>query len=204
MQNINLSQNISELIDLCRGIDTEIKSISQWSSAVNFLFVQDNLFLIKRSEHMSSHKGQLAFVGGHRHETETDPIVTAQREFQEETGIDSNLLQTYGLSYAVRTTSHKVIIPVVSYLEMDPKSFLNTISSNGEWTNGILVNHKDITRWDYWVRANATYENFCSGSVLFFPISSVTYLSKIKNSSDQLLLWGATAKMIWKFFKNYS
>ena len=33
---------------------------------------------------MPSHKGQVGFMGGHKHEREDDPIQTALRELEEE------------------------------------------------------------------------------------------------------------------------
>lgn len=199
LKKLNLPQNLSDLT----SIDTENISISQWSGAVIFLFVQDHLFLIKRSETMASHKGQLAFIGGHKKKDEEDPIVTAKREFEEETGFNSDLLDILGLSLPVRTTSQSIIVPVVSYVDMELDAFLKNVESNGEWTDGILASVDDLTNWDHWVKGQAFSDNFKTHNVLFFPIASMTHMTKNVDSDVNHLLWGATARMIWKFFKNY-
>jgi 8-oxo-dGTP pyrophosphatase MutT (NUDIX family) len=186
LKKLNLSQNLEE----CK-----------WSGAVNFLFVRDHILLIKRSEQMPTHAGQLAFAGGHRNKSEVNPIDTALRELNEETAIDLSKVNTIGILGSVNSSSISKIIPVISYIDADPKILVNELKSNGEWDEAILVPieyFRDMNRWSYGIstRENKEYRiNFCS-------ISSDAFISTNNDSEFKShLLWGATAQMMWNFFK---
>lgn len=195
LKNLNLPKSLNDF----SNIDTGNITISQWAGAVNFLFVRDHLLIIKRSETMASHKGQLAFVGGHKKESEIEPLDTAIREFTEETGLDGGLLEIIGLSAPVYTQNKNIIFPVVTYIDMNHSEFLNRIESNGEWVEAFLYPVKDLGEVDKWVRGSASQY-----SIFFHPLIKGNYYAKSGNTSESHLLWGATAQMIWKFFKNYS
>lgn len=195
LKKLKLPQSIKDFT----SIDTGNITVSQWAGAVNFLFIRDRLLFIKRSETMASHKGQLAFLGGHRKESEIEPLETALREFSEETGLDSDLLDVIGLSYPVYTSNYNIIFPVISYIDMGLQEFLDSIESNGEWVEALLYPVSSLAEIDKWVRGDAS--NY---SIFFHPIIKNMYISKSGNTSESHLLWGATAQMIWKFFKNYS
>jgi 8-oxo-dGTP pyrophosphatase MutT (NUDIX family) len=199
LDKIKLPQNLTELM----AIDTENIDISKWSGAVNFLFAQDHLFLIKRSETMLSHKGQIAFLGGHKKDNEVDPIKTAKREFEEETGLSSEILNIIGLSHPTRTSGRSIIIPVVSFIDTAPEVFLNQVTSNGEWTDAMVVPVSYLKNKEYWVSGNAYYDNKALSKVLFFALEATDLVTKRPRDNRDYILWGATAKMIWKFFKNY-
>jgi 8-oxo-dGTP pyrophosphatase MutT (NUDIX family) len=194
LKKLSLPQSLEEF----STIDTGNITLSQWSGAVNFVFVDDSLLLIKRSETMQSHKGQVAFLGGHKLINETCPITTAKREFEEETGLSSELLSTYGISHPVVTLRSKFIFPVVSYLDMDKRVLLDQIVSNGEWVEAILYPVNELLRPQNWVRGESS-----AYSIYFHPILHNRYLSKSQDVDKPYMLWGATARMIWKFFKNY-
>jgi 8-oxo-dGTP pyrophosphatase MutT (NUDIX family) len=186
LKKLNLSQNLEE----CK-----------WSGAVNFLFVRDHILLIKRSEQMPTHAGQLAFAGGHRNKSEVNPIDTALRELNEETAIDLSKVNTIGILGSVNSSSISKIIPVISYIDADPKILVNELKSNGEWDEAILVPieyFRDMSRWSYGIstRENKEYKiNFCS-------ISNDAFISTNNDSEFKShLLWGATAQMMWNFFK---
>lgn len=194
LSELYLPQTLDELSALDAGNQT----ISHWSGAVNFIFVEDSVLLIKRSETMQSHKGQIAFVGGHKLKTEINPVDTALREFEEETGIKSDMLTTYGLSHPVKTLRSRFIIPVVSHIDMNKDELLKKIVSNGEWVEALTYPVCEILDENKWVRGKSS-----SYSIYFHPILQNTYLSKSEEVDTTYLLWGATARMIWKFFKNY-
>ena len=50
-----------------------------WQGVVLLILFQHRILLIKRSEEVPSHKGQLAFMGGHKIESETDPAFGASK-----------------------------------------------------------------------------------------------------------------------------
>ena len=173
----------------------------KWSGAVNFLFVRDHILLIKRSEQMPTHAGQIAFAGGHKNDSEMDPIETALRELTEETAIDSSTVNTIGILDPVKTSTQSVIIPVVSHIDVDPCELITKLVSNGEWDEALLVPieyFEDEARWSYALSVNATGEykiNFCA-------IQKGYFLSTSSDPDTEMhLLWGATAQMMWNFFK---
>jgi 8-oxo-dGTP pyrophosphatase MutT (NUDIX family) len=186
LKNLNLSQKPEE----CK-----------WSGAVNFLFVRDHVLLIKRSDQMPTHAGQIAFAGGHKTVSEMNPVDTAIRELAEETAIDSSQVEVIGLLEPVKTSTQSVIIPVVSYIDVEPKGLISKLVSNGEWDEALLVPieyFRDETRWSFAlsVRKSSEYRiKFCS-------IQEGSFLStNIESNNQSHMLWGATAQMMWNFFK---
>lgn len=173
----------------------------QWTGAVVFLFVRDHVLLIKRSETMPSHRGQIAFVGGHKIEGET-PWETAKREFWEETSMDPELLSFAGFLDVVRTSSMSKICPVVCSLDAEPASFIKAIKSNGEWSEALLVPFECLLQKEHWTVARSVLSD-SEYLIKFYPIMRNTYLAHSGSSNKDHLLWGATAKMIWNFFKFY-
>lgn len=194
LSELYLPQTLKEL----SALETGNQTISQWSGAVNFIFVEDSVLLIKRSETMKSHKGQIAFLGGHRLKVESNPIDTALREFEEETGLSASKLTTFGLSHPVKTLRSRYIIPVVSHIDMNKNELLKNVVSNGEWVEALTYPISEILDESKWVRGKSS-----SYSIYFHPILQKTYQSKSQDVDVSHLLWGATARMIWKFFKNY-
>jgi len=186
LKKLNLSQKLEE----CK-----------WSGAVNFLFIRDHVLLIKRSEQMPTHPGQLAFAGGHRNKSEVNPVDTALRELSEETAIDISKVDTIGILASVSSSSLSKIIPVISYIDADPKLLVRELKSNGEWDEAILVPIKyfrDMERWSYGLSTKENNEY----KIYFCSINSDAFISTKSDSEFKShLLWGATAQMMWNFFK---
>lgn len=176
-----------------------IASIS-WSGAVCFLFVENFVFLIQRSATMPTHAGQVGFVGGHKLDSEESPLETIKREFQEETGILANRLTDLNILEPVKTTMQKVIVPVIAKLNMNKEDFIRNIISNGEWDNAYLVPKSYLFERSNWSRGV-----MCKGDkdfdIYFCPVPKTISLSKTPVLDDKIILWGATAKIIWNFFK---
>ena len=80
--------------------------------------VSTDLLLIKRTDVVDTHKGQIAFPGGGVEEGDTDRAHTALRETQEELGIDPSEVAVVGML-------DDVIIPVVGLLSTLPHLTLN-------------------------------------------------------------------------------
>ena len=172
----------------------------EWKGAVLFLCNDQHVFLIKRSEQMPTHGGQIAFVGGHRTAAETDPWEVAQREFEEETHHHRSCLEYLGCLPLVLTARLQPIVPVMAKLTMPTEQFLKDVKSNGEWDD-ILAYPWDAlikeANWEY-----AWRHGHVSSAVMFHPIKTGTYLPLEQNSKAHLL-WGATAHMIWNFLRLY-
>lgn len=173
---------------------------SEWKGAVLFLCNEEHVFLIKRSENMPTHGGQIAFVGGHKKESEIDPWIVAQREFEEETGHERNCIEYLGCLPVVMTARMQPIIPVLAKLTMPTAKFLEEVKSNGEWDDILAYPWTELIQeqnWEYaWRHGNS------SSAVMFHPIKSGSYLPLEFNHKPHLL-WGATAGMIWSFLRLY-
>ncbi len=172
---------------------------SEWVGAVNFIFIEDYIFLILRSDTMPSHASQVAFVGGHKLASEIHPIVTAKREFEEETGLSPELLLDPIVLEPVVTSKLKMIYPVVSWIDMSRKDFIQKIVSNGEWNNAYLARADYIFNDSHWSRGSMFKERVYD--VFFCPIPKSEVLEKSPDEQNKVILWGATAKIIWNFFK---
>lgn len=77
------------------------------------------VWLIRRTETMTNHRGQVAFPGGKRDPEDRDARATALREVHEELGFPPDSIDVLGRLDDVPTTSGFVISPWVGWLEDD-------------------------------------------------------------------------------------
>jgi 8-oxo-dGTP pyrophosphatase MutT (NUDIX family) len=173
---------------------------SEWKGAVLFLINEDHVFLIKRSESMPTHGGQIAFVGGHKKFSEINPWEVAMREFEEETHLSRQHLELLGYLPAVMTARLQPIVPVVARLKIPTAQFLQDIKSNGEWEDILAYPWSELMMEENW--NFAWRQGYSRSAVLFHPIKAGSYLP-LENNGKAHLLWGATAQMIWHFLKIY-
>lgn len=176
-----LSQNIEDL-KLAPG--------EEWSGAVCFLLLGEKVVFIRRSEQMPTHKGQIAFFGGHRHKEDKTPESTALREFEEECGIESFHLEFLGFSKPTKTSRKHLIVPVVCRLNMNEEEFRRNAYSNGEWTKLLLVNISDLVDPTKWSLGSYHGAKGFINSIVFLPICD-------RVTGEQELLWGATGKIVF-------
>ena len=86
----------------------------------------DYLVLTKRADHLSTHKGQIAFPGGRVDAGDADVIETALRESQEEIGIDPECVKILGrldeftAGYGLVVTPVVAVIPPHCKFRIDP------------------------------------------------------------------------------------
>lgn len=173
---------------------------SEWKGAVLFLCNEDHVFLIKRSEDMPTHGGQIAFVGGHRKPDEADAWVVAQREFEEETHLSRDHIEYMGCLPVAMTARMQPIVPVLARLKIPTSQFFAEVKSNGEWDDILAYPWNELLKEENWEFAWRI--GYGKSAVMFHPIKSETYLP-IDNNIKPHLLWGATAGMIWSFLKFY-
>ena len=75
------------------------------------------ILLIKRTDHVKTHQGQIAFPGGTWQPEDRDPIATALRETHEEIGIHPKDVEVFGeLDDTSTATSNFLITPVVGVI----------------------------------------------------------------------------------------
>src|SRR5690349_15784461 len=78
------------------------------------------LLFTRRTEHLSSHAGQICFPGGRVHPDDRTLIQTALREMQEEIGLSPSSVKIGGFLDSHETAnSGYVILPVVGFLRGD-------------------------------------------------------------------------------------
>lgn len=149
---------------------------------------------------MPTHAGQMAFFGGLRKPSEIDPWEVAQREFEEETSLKRENIKLVGYLPVVMTAHLQSIVPILGKLLLTTSDFFKYANSNGEWDEVIAYPWTRLLEEDNWEYA---WRNSDSRSpVLFHPICKGTYIP-LKNDKDSYVLWGATASIIWSFFRLY-
>lgn len=161
------------------------------------LIVEDALFLVKRSQTMPTHPGQIALLGGHKKIDETDPSETAKREFSEETGIHSERLELICPLPVVFTARAVGILPLLGSYKGTKAEFSKDLVSNGEWDLGFLVKFSALFSREHWSSANRIGVSE-RGDLLFRPL----FLPEIEmlkgETQSPLLLWGATARVVYQ------
>ena len=72
------------------------------------------LILTRRTEELPTHRGQVAFPGGHAHADDRDVVGTALREAEEEIGLSSDRVEVFGLLDDLLTRDGAVAVtPIV-------------------------------------------------------------------------------------------
>lgn len=169
--------------------------ISTSKGVMVFCVIEDSLLLVKRSESMPSHKGQVALVGGHRKVDEDFPFATAQREFLEETNLDESRFEIVCPLPKVFTAREVSIIPVLSIYRATIAEVKAQIKSNGEWDFAFLVKIADLMKDEYWMEAlrinNSHTQNF-----LFRPLFEREIKQLSGTPTFPLMLWGASARVV--------
>lgn len=192
-------KNLPQTLEDLSSIVPDNISIKNWSGAVNMVFVGEELVLIRRSDEMPSHKGQMGFLGGHRSEDDKSPIDNAFRELEEESGISRSNFTFKGVVTPVFTGKNKVIIPVVSKFNGSREKFISSMHSNGEWSSFVLAKFGDLKRVEKWQCAQVVSEK--NYNIYFYSLLERDVSIFPKGQDDQkLILWGASAKMVWNFF----
>ncbi len=104
---------------LSRSFSFPEDSSLQLSSVMIMLFERDGRWkfpLILRPEYDGVHSGQMALPGVRSEKDDKDRIITALRETQEETGVDSARIKVIGTLTGLEViASRNLVLPVVGY-----------------------------------------------------------------------------------------
>ncbi len=151
-------------------------SISSNYAAVSILIFKENEILyIKRTEEMSTHKGQIAFPGGKKENEDKNVVETAVREATEEILLSPSFIVPIGLLEPIDTIEYKFnVYPVICNLLQKPQRF-----NKEEVQDIFFVDIKELSNsanWNY--RGNYTDD----------------WIFMIRDE----ILWGATAKVTRK------
>lgn len=109
-------ERAGEMFDLIEGEQLQARK----AAVLLPLFDLDGeaaIVLIKRSQMLRSHSGEIAFPGGRAEPGDSSPVMTALREAREEIGLDPAQVEVMGVLEPVFTVvSNYLIVPVVAYL----------------------------------------------------------------------------------------
>lgn len=78
-----------------------------------------NVLLTRRTAHLKSHAGQIAFPGGKIDEMDAGPVEAALREAEEETGLPRAHVSLLGFLDGYLTGTHYRVTPVVGLVKPD-------------------------------------------------------------------------------------
>jgi 8-oxo-dGTP pyrophosphatase MutT (NUDIX family) len=102
----------------------ELKKPHLKKAAVLMLFFSKNgelyVLLTKRTEDVEHHKGQISFPGGSHDDVDSDLVVTALRESEEEIGLPREAVRVLGMYDEYETPSGFSITPIVASAEALP------------------------------------------------------------------------------------
>lgn len=190
-----LPQNLEQLSSTTQ----KNRPIENWSGAVVVTIIEEMFVLIRRSDTMPTHKGQIGFMGGHKSLTEIDPIDTAMREFEEESGIDRSQLDIQGLLKPVVTSRQRLIIPVVAKSALSKEIFFSKVQSNGEWDNIVMAPIKYLAQSHLWSYGHYCLDQIDKSYPVYFASLSQDECFYMNPYRAPCQLWGASAKMILNF-----
>ncbi len=150
------------------------------------LFEKDGLVrfpLIQRPVYNGVHSGQVALPGGKKEETDTDLIITAKRESEEEIGVDMGSIHVVGsLSRFFVAASNYDVLPVVGYVK-EPPVF---IPDEREVSEIITPQVIDLIANEKRQRKNMEVRRGVTLDTPYFDL-------------QQKVVWGATAMMLSEF-----
>jgi 8-oxo-dGTP pyrophosphatase MutT (NUDIX family) len=158
---------------------------------------EPHLLLTQRTQHLSSHAGQIAFPGGKVDPDDQSEEHAALREAEEEVGLTSEHVEVLGQlpSYITGTSFH--ITPVVALVSPD-----HTLQPNADEVEfafevplSFLMdpsNHR-LHQWEN----NGVQRQWYS--MPYRP--ATTKLPNASNSETEYFIWGATAGMIRNFYR---
>jgi nudix motif 8 len=75
-----------------------------------------SVLFTKRTETVSTHKGQVSFPGGRRDPEDQDDIDTALRELEEEIGVHRDAVDVLGTFHEVMSITQVCVTPVVGFI----------------------------------------------------------------------------------------
>lgn len=142
------------------------------------------VLLTRRTDHLSSHAGQISFPGGRAEEFDSSPIETALRETEEEIGLHRRHIEIIGVLPDHSTISAYRVTPVVALVqppfELVPDP--NEVAEAFEVPLGFLMDGLNHQRREIELPQNA-------GTRAFYSMPYESYF-----------IWGATAAMLRNLF----
>ena len=148
---------------------------------------QPMVLLTERTQHLSTHSGQIAFPGGKADEEDANAVDTALREAQEEVGLDPGFVDVLGVMPHYITGSAFIITPVVALVQPGFTLIPNAVEVADvfEVPLSFLMNpahhHRHLVEWQ--------------------GIQREWFSMPYQDGSTQRFIWGATAGMLRNFYR---
>jgi len=148
---------------------------------------QPSLLLTQRTQHLSTHSGQIAFPGGKQDAADVDAVATALREAQEEVGLGPGWVQVLGTLPHYVTGSAFIITPVVALVQPGCKlrPNVNEVADIFEVPLEFLMNPAHHRRHVF------------EAEGLRREWFSMPY----QDGNTERFIWGATAGMLRNFYR---
>lgn len=144
-----------------------------------------NVLLTQRTEHLSSHSGQVAFPGG-KIDSGESPQQAALREADEEVGLHASQLRLLGTFGTYFTGSGYSIAPVVAMVEGEPELTINEdeVAASFEVPLAYLMDETNHSRQS---------RMFLDTEVFYY---SIPYQDMASTPPVERRIWGVTAGII--------
>ena len=154
------------------------------------MHARPTVLLTVRTEHLSTHSGQVAFPGGRVDADDVDACATALREAQEEVGLDAAFVQVLGVMPHYATGSGFIITPVIALVQPGFTLTRNTneVDDIFEVPLDFLMDPKHHRRHSFETDA---------GRREWF---SMPYQDPVQPSRPPRFIWGVTAGILRNFY----
>ncbi len=145
------------------------------------------VLLTERTQHLSTHSGQIAFPGGRTDDTDADAAATALREAQEEVGLEARFVQVIGHLPIYVTGTSFVVTPVVALVQpgFDLRPNPHEVADAFEVPLDFLMdpaNHRlHAFEWE--------------------GVRREWYSMPYRDGERERFIWGATAGMLRNFYR---
>ena len=150
---------------------------------IPFLWIDGawHILFTRRTDHLETHKGQVAFPGGAVDPCDVDPGATALREAYEETGIQPGSVRLIGQMIDMVTITRFLVTPVVGVVEWPQSLNLAEFEVSRVFTVplGWLADPENVEIKPY-LRPNGHIEE-----VIYF------------NRYDGEMIWGVTGRIMY-------
>ena len=170
--------------------------MSKHDALVALIYTEDQLFLIKRSDDVPTHKGEWAFPGGGMRPGESEEE-TLFREVKEETGFEKERFVMKGPTQSYLTIQGTYVRGEVLEFQGRRDEFDREVRSNQEWERFTWLDIVKLKRFGSSSFASAKLVRKDEESrVYFIDLDSISSTPE-RVKQDDILLWGLTAKMIY-------
>lgn len=215
MRDMASPSELTALLDVCR---TRIKNYAESNYNVNEhfkgqdiapefykagvlvpIFVKEgslHVLLTKRTEHLPTHKGQVAFPGGKQEVYDKDIIATALREAHEEVGLSSDIVEVIAVLsplVLLSRNSGTYVYPVIGVIKSDFNLVVN--ASEVQDTFDVPLEfflRKDTYRYEKRIFSENEYD------VHFFDYNQKTNTKREGKSKTSFVIWGMTGEVCLK------